>query len=318
MKKTDEMDEVRDAIQVCRDCERIASVLASASLPALADVAAWDALEEYEKAVKDGPAYKAAHAVGGAPGTAWRVMHDKLPPERGRERMEHALRLEGLWHSLHPDAKPTVIPNPETPGVRVPRTREIWDYDFSRTIGNEPRLYFASFDYFFGPVLLDADGRVTTKGICSHVRGIGSGRFPDGDGWQEETAHLGKSFRFMGRALAAQAGEDWPGKASPLAVRFVGAIKRAGGGKPERDSRTRGNAIPGDVKKAVLDFLEVDCGGDVKGEGWKKAYDRFLLSTYYTPNVQKYVTSVAAMKRIAKAARTDAQRRKAKLRTQKK
>lgn len=205
MKKDDAMEAVRDAVQACRDCAEIAAAREAASPDALASPSAWHALEEYAKAVKGGPAYKLANG-GGTSGTVWRIMHAPTPPGAGAARLEQALWLERLWHSLHPGAKPRVWTHPDAPGVK----REIWDYGISNVTG-ERRLYFASVDYFFGPAL---------------PRAVGT-----------EAAHLGESFLFMGRALAAQAGVEWPDKASPLAARVAGAFRRdrgaAGGGKPK-------------------------------------------------------------------------------------
>ncbi len=273
------MEAARDAVQACRDCAEIAAAMAAASPDALASPSAWIALDEYEKTVKGGPAYALAN-VGGTSGTVCRIMHAPTPPGPGAERLEQALWLEGLWYSLHPDARP------KKPGGKPKKRPAIYSI-----IAKERCLYFASIDYFFGQALPRAGGTVA--------------------------AHLGKSFLFMGLALAAQAGIDWPDKASPLAVRVAGAFRR--GGKPDKAPRTRGKNIPREVKKAVLKWLDEERGGDVREDGWVDAMDAFAESPYYTPLVQKYVgNSALAMKRIAKAARVDAQRRKPKTREQKK
>lgn len=81
---------------------------------------------------------------------------------------------------------------------------------------------------------------------------------------------------------------------------------------------TRGKNIPGDVKETVLEFVERECGGDVRGEGWKEAFDRFAESPYYTAKNRQYVGSWPAMKRIAEAARLEKKRREIGARRQKK
>lgn len=204
MKREDEMEAARDAVQVCMDCAEIAAAIAAATPDTLASPSAWDALDEYEKTVKDGPAYGLAN-VGGTSRAVWRIMHAPTPPGEGAERLEQALWLEGLWYSLHPDARPK-----KTGGT--PKKRPA----IYSIIEKEPRLYFASVDYFFGPAL-------------SSARGGGAG-------------HLGKSFRFMGRALAAQAGIDWPDKTSPLAARVVSAFERAASGEDAEAARARAEA----------------------------------------------------------------------------
>ena len=89
----------------------------------------------------------------------------------------------------------------------------------------------------------------------------------------------------------------------------------------ERKAKTkgaRGKNIPGDVKETVLEFVEMECGGDVRGEGWKEAFDRFASSPQYTVAVQKHVGSAPAMERIAEAARLEKKRREIGARRQKK
>lgn len=95
-------------------------------------------------------------------------------------------------------------------------------------------------------------------------------------------------------------------------------IERAITAEAKKEGRTRGKNIPRDVKKNVLDWLDKEYPGGVKGEGWKAAFDAFTRSKDYTPRIQQYADNWKPFKRIAEAARKDMKRKKAKSRGQKK
>jgi len=65
----------------------------------------------------------------------------------------------------------------------------------------------------------------------------------------------------------------------------------------------RGKAIPPEVKTSVLDFVESEYAGDLRGDGWKVAYDALMEWRGCTPLVRQWVGSPRAMRRIVEAAR---------------
>ena len=88
-------------------------------------------------------------------------------------------------------------------------------------------------------------------------------------------------------------------------------------GKAKR-TRGRGGNLPADVKQAVLDWLDRERGGDVRGEGWRDAFDAFSASPDCSARIRQYVGSPRAFKRVAEAARKARARRLKRMRGQKK
>lgn len=80
----------------------------------------------------------------------------------------------------------------------------------------------------------------------------------------------------------------------------------------------RGKNISPDVKKAVLDWMDKEYPGGVRGEGWQAAFESLTRSKDYTPRIQQHIGSAAALARVVEAARVDAKRKSHKTRRQKK
>ena len=85
-----------------------------------------------------------------------------------------------------------------------------------------------------------------------------------------------------------------------------------------KSKRKRGRNLPDDVKQSVLEWIDRERGGDVKGEGWRKAFDAFSVSPDCSPCIRGYVASWPAFKRVAEAARKDRARRLKRTRGQRK
>ena len=85
-----------------------------------------------------------------------------------------------------------------------------------------------------------------------------------------------------------------------------------------KGGKGRGRNYPPEVKTAVLEWIERERGGDVTGEGWRKAFDAFSASPDCTAGIRARVGSWAAFKRVAEAARKERERKKRRTRGQKK
>jgi hypothetical protein len=73
---------------------------------------------------------------------------------------------------------------------------------------------------------------------------------------------------------------------------------------------TRGKNIPKEVKDDVGRFIDEECGGEVRGTGWKEAYDRLVKWPDYKGKITQYVRSPNALQRIAEARRKDRDRKR--------
>lgn len=88
-------------------------------------------------------------------------------------------------------------------------------------------------------------------------------------------------------------------------------------GRKARTQGVRGKNIPADVKKFVLDWLEREYGGNVKGEGWEQAFYTLSTSKAYTSRIRQFCEGSKKLKAIVEAARKDRKRRKLLTRGQK-
>lgn len=73
--------------------------------------------------------------------------------------------------------------------------------------------------------------------------------------------------------------------------------------------KRRGKAIPDEVKTIVFKWLMDEYGGDLRGVGWKHAFDQFSASTAFTPRVRQFIDGRTKFCRVAKAARKEQKRR---------
>ena len=85
-----------------------------------------------------------------------------------------------------------------------------------------------------------------------------------------------------------------------------------------KSKRKRGRNLPDDVKQTVLEWIDRERGGDVKGEGWRAAFDAFSDSPVCSARIRAYATSWPAFKRVAEAARKERARRLKRTRGQRK
>jgi len=87
------------------------------------------------------------------------------------------------------------------------------------------------------------------------------------------------------------------------------AEARAGGNASKNGAKKgRRKNIPKAVKEIVGRFIEEECGGNVLGEGWEQAFDRFSKWQHCNAAALKWAGSPTALKLVAEAWRTDGYR----------